>query len=248
MPELVRLDAEGAIGTLTLTDPDRLNALSPAMLEELIDAAARCDALPDVRVVLVEGAGRAFCAGFDLGALAGSDGLAEHDQVHMAGLGGRMAAAISGMRAVTIAGLHGWVVGGGVVLAGACDLRYAAAGTRFRIPEVAMGLPLGWGGLPMLVDLVGPAVAKDWVLTCREWDAEEAHLRGFVNEVVPADSLSERTRSLAGRVAAMPGGAVRSTKRGVSDLMGPAGTDEELLAALRSEEFRVARDRYLGDQ
>ena len=248
MPNLVRLDGDGAIGTLTLDDPGRLNALSPGLLQELIDAAEWFDSRPEVRVVVVEGAGRAFCAGFDLTALARFDDLDEVAQEEMAGLGGRMAAAIGGMRAITVGALHGWVVGGGVVLAGVCDLRYAAEGTRFRIPEVAMGLPLGWGGLPMLVDLVGPAVASDWVMTCREWDSEEALLRGFVGDVVAADALGDHVRSVAAQLGAMPSAALLATKRGIAGLLTDGGDDHDLLAALRSDEFRAARDRYLGGQ
>ena len=248
MTGLVRVEAEGHLGALTLTDPDRLNALSPQMLEEIRAAASWLDAQPGVSVVIVSGAGRAFSAGFDLPSLAAFDQLDSDAQRDAALLGGLVADAVESMRAVTVAQLHGWVVGGGVVLAAACDLRYAGAHTRFRIPEVAMGLPLGWGGIPRLSRLVGPARAKEWVMTGREFDASEAMSNGLVNHVVPDGELASRVEAEANHLASMPQQALLATKRAMAEVGPEDDGNEALLEALRSDAFRVARDRYLGRQ
>ena len=95
-----------------------------------------------------------------------------------------MAEAIESMRAITIARIHGHCVGGGCGAGGACDLRVAADTTRFSIPEVDLGIPLAWGGIPRLVREIGPAMTKELVLSCRPFSAEEARGLGFVNRVV----------------------------------------------------------------
>ena len=141
------LDLAAPIARITLARPERLNALSPQALEELIAAAELVGAAGGVKVVIVRGAGAAFCAGFDLEAV-GSGPVA--DQID---LGRRMADAVSGVPALTIAAIHGHCVGGALVLAAACDIRIAAAGTRFAIPEVDLGIPLAW------------AASRDWCVS-----------------------------------------------------------------------------------
>ena len=146
--ETLRIEHEGRIGRITLNRPEKLNPLSTLCLEELALAAEWFDGQDAIRVVVVTGAGRAFTAGADLSAFtAGDSSIARSG----ADAGRLMAEAIEGMQAVTIAAIHGHCVGGGVVLAGACDFRVAAESTRFSIPEVDLGIPLAWGGIPRLV-------------------------------------------------------------------------------------------------
>ena len=187
----LRLDVGVPIAGITLTRPERLNALSPEALAELIAAAEIVAATSDVKVVIVGGAGRAFCAGFDLDAV-GSGPIA--DQVD---LGRRMADAVSGVPALTIAPIHGHCVGGALVLAAACDIRVAADGTRFAIPEVDFGIPLAWGGIPRLVRELGPTLTKEPVLSCRPFTAAEAHAVRFVNRVVPEGDLDAEVEAMA---------------------------------------------------
>jgi enoyl-CoA hydratase/3-hydroxypropionyl-coenzyme A dehydratase len=171
-----------------LNRPDKLNPLSTATLEELVAAARWFDARPAVKVVVIAGNGRAFSAGADLAAFAAAaNGAAAMREA--ADAGRRMADAIEAMRAVTVVRLHGHCVGGGVVLAAACDLRVAAENTRFSIPEVDLGIPLAWGGVPRLVREIGPSLTKELVMTCRPFDAAEAKAAGFVNRVVPEADL-----------------------------------------------------------
>lgn len=219
----VRVD--GRVGRLTLDRPDRLNALGATTLRELTRAARWLDEQADLRVVVVSGNGRAFSAGADLrdpplAGAAASSGLPWTERREIGRLGLVMAEAVERMRAVTVAKVHGHVVGGGVVLMGACDLRLAADGTRFSIPEVDLGIPLTWGAIPRLVRDVGPARTKDWVMTCRTFDADEALVAGLVNRVVAGDSLDRAADDLAETLADKPSVPIRQTKEQVNAASG----------------------------
>lgn len=244
---------DGPIGRLTLQRPDRLNALDPELLSELADAARWFDAQPEVTVVIVSGAGRAFCAGFDLDAFAG--GVSGANGRETADLGRQMAEAVTNMRALTIAAVHGHCVGGGLVLAAACDLRLAADTARFSIPEVDLGIPLAWGGIPRLVRELGPAVTKELVLTCRPFGPDEALALRFLNRVVPADSLIDAAEELAASLAAKSPFVLSITKRhvnAVSEEMASTSmaiVDADVLqSALRDEPSRAAARRYLSER
>jgi len=232
---LLTLEVDDAVARLTLARPEKLNALSPQLLGELIDAARALDARPEVKVVILAGAGRAFCAGFDLGAFAAQDG--EGTARETADLGRRMAEAITEMRALTIARIHGHCVGGGVVLAAACDLRVAAQDAVFSIPEVELGIPLAWGGIPRLVREIGPAMTKELVLTCRPFGAQEAHSLGFVNRVVAGDELAAAAEALAAQLATRSALTLTATKAHVNavaeELASTAGAvrDADVLAS-----------------
>jgi len=251
MPTL-RLTADGSIGDLLLDRPDKLNALSREMLAELVDAAGWFDARDEVKVVVVRGAGRAFSAGADItafGAAPEDDGAVQRRALD---LGRRMADAIAGMRALTVAAIQGHCVGGAVVLAAACDLRIAAEDARFSIPEVDLGIPLAWSGIPRLVRELGPALTKELVLTCRPFDAREAHAMRFVNQVVPAGELDAAVRRMVDKLAAQPAYALAVTKEHVNAVAEEAGSTahssreaESLLGALRDRESLEAMARYL---
>jgi enoyl-CoA hydratase/carnithine racemase len=158
------IEIDGPVGRLWLDRPDKLNPLSTTALEEIVAAARWFDTRPEARVVVVGGRGRAFSAGADIAAFGAGAGGAVSPRT-AADAGRRMADAIEAMEAVTVARLHGHCVGGAVVLAAACDLRVAAADTRFSIPEVDLGIPLAWGGIPRLVREIGPAATKELVMT-----------------------------------------------------------------------------------
>ncbi len=164
-----------------------------------------------------------------------------------------MADALERMRAVTVAKVRGHCVGGGVVLAGACDLRVAAEDALFSIPEVDLGIPLAWGGIPRLVREIGPALTKELVMTCRPFDATEALKAGFLNRVVPAEELDESVEALAASLAGKPKLALLATKRHANAAadelagVGHSWTDADgLLAALRDPEGRESAERYLA--
>lgn len=211
----IEVTADGARGAITLNRPEKLNPLSTVALEELVAAARWFDARPTVKVVVVSGNGRAFSAGADLAAFAAAaDGAGAIREA--ADAGRRMAEAIEAMRAVTVARLHGHCIGGGVVLAAACDLRVAADDTRFSIPEVDLGIPLAWGGIPRLVREIGPALTKELVMTCRPFGAAEAKAAGFLNRVVPAAELDAEVEELVGSLAGRSALTLGGTKRQVN--------------------------------
>jgi enoyl-CoA hydratase/carnithine racemase len=248
--EHLQLTAQGPVARLTLMRPDRLNALSVDLLEEFVTIGEWLRVQDSVRVVVLAGAGRAFSAGADLSTLerlSATDGSARS----AADAGNRAATAIESLPQVTLAALHGRCVGGGVVLALACDLRFAASTTRFSIPEVDLGIPLAWGGIPRLLREVGPGLARDLVLTCREFDAAEARAAGLVSRVVPDDQLDAEVTALAGALADKARLPVRATLDAVAAAVGqgsPAGWSDadSLLAAIADPESRAAGQRYLA--
>lgn len=249
MFDTIQVTAEGTQGELVLDRPDKLNPLSPHALREIAQAARWFDdEHPEVRVVVVSGRGRVFSAGADIGAFSAGDRLSRED----ADAGRRMAEALEAMSAVTVAKLHGWCVGGGLVLAAACDLRVAADDARFSIPEVDLGIPLAWGGIPRLVAEIGPAATKDLVMTCRQFGADEALRLGLLTRVVAPADLDAAVAELATTIAAKPRMAVQATKRHVNAVA--AGMNQSarswsdadgLLAALDDPEGHASALAYL---
>lgn len=242
---------DGPVAEIVLDRPEKLNALSAELLDELAGAAGFLDSQAEVRAVVVRGAGRAFSGGADLGGMAAPEDAAARRWA--LDRGRRTVEALAGMRALTVAAIHGHCVGGGVVLACACDIRIAAAGTRFSIPEVDLGIPLTWGGIPRLVRELGPAVTKDLVLTCRAFDADEARALRLVSRVVAEERVHAEAREIARKLASQPRYALELTKRHVDAVAEEAGStaqafrEAELLGeALRDEESLQAMARYLG--
>jgi len=238
------------VATMMLNRPDRLNALSRETLREITLACRWLDETTAIKAVVVRGAGRAFSAGFDLDDF--SSPAMDASPRDNADLGRVAAEALTDCRPLTVAALHGHVVGGGLVLAAACDIRLAADDVRFSIPEVDLGIPLAWGGIPRLVRELGPAITKELVLTCRPFDAEEAMALHFLNRVVPADQLIAEAEAMAAELASKPTFSLRATKMHVNAVMEDiAGTRrnandaDTLAAALTDEESRDFGRRYL---
>lgn len=250
----IRIEAEGTVGQLILDRPEKLNALSGELLNEVIAASEWFTAQPEIKVVVVRGAGRAFSAGADLSAFAAAGSEAsEEARIDAADLGRRTADALTDTRPITIAAIHGHCVGGGIVLAAACDLRLAASDTRFSIPEVDLGIPLAWGGIPRLVREIGPAATKELVLTCREFGAREAKELGFLNRVVDPEQLPAEARSLAERLASQPSYSLELTKRQVNAVTEESGSTadsiadaDRLLGALEDRESLARMSAYLS--
>jgi len=247
-----RVDAEGVRGNIVLSRPDRLNPLSTETLLDLETAARWFDARPDVRVVVVSGEGRAFSAGADLVSFT-PGGMGDRPPHEAADAGRRMADALESMRAIGIARIHGHCVGGGLVLAAACDLRVASSDTRFSIPEIDLGIPLAWGGIPRLVREIGPALTKELVMTCRPFDADEAKAAGFLNRVVDLDDLDSAVEELADAIASRPAFAVQATKSATnavtSQMVGTArawADSQALMAGLHDPEGRQSAENYLA--
>ncbi len=249
-PKTLDRTATGPIGRLTLSQPDSLNPLSSTCLEEIATAATWFDARPEVKVVIVSGSGRAFCAGADLSSFSGES---ERPPREAADLGRLMVEAVESMNAVTISAVHGHCVGGGILLAAACDLRLASETARWAIPEVDIGIPLAWGGIPRLVREIGPAATRELVLTCRPFTSAEALSLGLLNEVVPDNQLMDRVAELAQLLASKSTLTLRSTLTAVDAaaeaLVSTAGAwsdADSLVTALHDPESREVAARYLS--
>ena len=254
--ETLRVEIDGRVGRITLDQPDKLNPLGTVPLREIAEAAQWFESSTHGRgasVVIVTGEGRACSSGFDLREFAGTgqnDAASSRDQ---ADLGRRMAESMERMSALTIAAIKGPCVGGGVVLAGVCDLRVAAEDTVFSIPEVDLGIPLAWGGIPRLVREIGPAMTRELVLTCRPFGPDEARSLGFVNRVVPRSELESMVDELAAELACKAPSVVRATVRQVNEALedmaptvGAWADADQLGAAMGDPEARQAARDYLA--
>ena len=246
------VSVDGPVGRLAINRPTRLNAMSLETQHEIIAAATWFDELPEVKVVVISGVGGTFSAGVDTSVLVDVDADPEAEARDDADLGRRMAEAVEQMDAITVAAIEGHCIGGGLVLAAACDLRIAVDSTYFAIPELDAGIPLVWGGIPRLVRELGPALTKELVLTCRPFTAEEASMAGFVNDIVDAGRLDAAVDRLVANLAARPKQLLESTKKAVhaatEDLTSTADAVADvdlLLAALADPESRRAAAAYL---
>jgi enoyl-CoA hydratase len=220
----IHVEKEGALGWLVFDHPERRNAISHEMWEALPKAAQSLDEDPEVRVVVLRGAGEvAFVSGADIsefeGRRTGGDAAADYEATT-----GRAFGAISGMSKPVLAMIHGFCVGGGLATALAADLRYAADDARFAIPAARLGLAYHPGGIEALADLVGPSAAKEILFTARRYTAGEALGLGLVNRVFAKAELEAEVRELAAAIAANAPLTLRSAKTVVRELgrEGPA--------------------------
>jgi enoyl-CoA hydratase/carnithine racemase len=248
--ENLQYTTDGNVGYLELDRPDRLNAMSFEMLHDLVNVTAEI-AASDVRCLIISGSGTVFSAGFDVEAFQ-TGLLYETETVtryEAAELGGRMADAIESLPQVTLAAMHGHVVGGAVVLAAACDLRVADSDTVFSIPEIDLGIPLGWGGIRRLVRDIGPALTKELLLTGRPFTAQEARNAGFLNSVTDPGGAMATAQELAEHIATKSKYVVVTTKRHVAEIVdGDTSRDDalSLIAGLDDPESSRFREAYLA--
>jgi 2-(1,2-epoxy-1,2-dihydrophenyl)acetyl-CoA isomerase len=202
------------VATLTLNRPDRLNALSTAILDGLLEALPRLAADPGVAVVVLTGAGRGFCAGGDVKGMAeGSSQLGVPDAVQR--LRGRMEVSrlLHEIPKPTIAMVNGPAAGAGLAMALACDLRVASESARFITAFVKVGFSGDFGGSYFLSKLVGSGKARELYYTGESLDASQALALGMVNAVVPDFELLDATMALARRLAYGPRIALGLMKR-----------------------------------
>lgn len=217
---------EPGIAEVILSNPDQRNAMSDPMTRVWSLTMGRLRTLPGLRAVLVRGEGKAFCAGGDLAWLAanGADQVAQltrrMDDFYAAWL------SVAELPVPTVAFIEGAAVGAGAALALACDIRWVGARARFSVPFTRLGLHAGMGTTYLLPRAVGPAMARDLLLTSRSLDADQMLACGAATRQVAADELLETMRDLAANAPI----AVRLTKRGLQ----PSPPDS-LAEALRFE-------------
>jgi 2-(1,2-epoxy-1,2-dihydrophenyl)acetyl-CoA isomerase len=222
--------AEG-VGTLTLDQPDRLNAFDIAMSEEMVEASQALVKDPAVRVVVLTGAGRAFCAGADVRFLGSSLGGRRYDEaLTIVRNGNAMVRLLHEAPMPVVASLNGPAVGGGMSLALACDLRVASEQATLGMAFHRIGVHPDLGVTYFLPRLVGPARALDLIWSTEMLGAARCLELGLVDRVVPHPELGAETQRLAARLAALPGPASALAKAAVRE---NAGGD--LAAALARE-------------
>jgi len=212
--EQVAVSVEGPVGTVTLNRPDKLNAFTVEMVGELAEALGQLARADAVRVIVLTGAGRAFCAGADVHLLRDLIGRPDDPRGRTLVDGMRQVAhALREAPQPVVCSVNGVAAGGGANLVLACDLRIAADTAQLGQVFMKIGLHPDWGGAYFLPRLVGPAKALELFLGADLVGAAEAQRLGLVNRVVPAAELAEATRAWARQIAAAPPLAVRRAKR-----------------------------------
>ncbi|WP_257306448.1 enoyl-CoA hydratase/isomerase family protein [Geothrix campi] len=228
MSSPIRFEIRDRIATLTLDRPDKLNALVPEMKEGFEEALAKA-AEPNVKALFLRGAGRAFCAGGDLGWI--SKALSEGrwaDLESLLDLGAAVAHGLATLPKPVVAVVQGPAAGAGMSLALCADLRIATPEAAFSMAFVKIGLHPDWGGSVMLSRLVNPALAAELMMTGDTLDAARAQALGLVNRIAPGDQLEAIVEALAQRLAAGPSETFARIK---ATLLRNQGLDTESLRA-----------------
>ncbi|UCA44425.1 enoyl-CoA hydratase/isomerase family protein [Pseudochrobactrum sp. XF203] len=201
---------DGAIATITVTRPDKLNAFDIEMLKELSAACDAVEADSAVRVVILTGAGKAFSAGGDIkawGAMQANE--FGHQWVR---LGHRVFERLATLRMPLIAAINGHALGGGLELAGAADIRIAEKHVTIGLPETSLGMVPGWSGTQRLVQRFGAQIIRRMVLGGEMFTAEEACKLGLVDQVVESGSALEAAKAYAARIVTRGPAALEISK------------------------------------
>ena len=236
---IVEVDAQDGVAWLRLNRPEALNALNRLLTSALEEALERVAAMDEVRVLVVAGRGRAFCAGNDIKEM---QTVAPDEAEALARRHAAIVQRFSSLPQVTIAAVDGYALGGGLMLAIAQDLRVASDRARFGLPEVTLGFPPAYG-IARLLDVVAGGHARDLLLTGRTIHATEALRIGLVNRVVAPPTLEASVTSLAAEIARSPRSGLSATKEIVAAIRsgGPGREAEGYAAALRTSP--AARER-----
>ena len=249
--QTIILEKKNNITTLTLNRPEKLNALSPQMMDELVDAFHSINQDDETMVLVITGAGRGFCSGADLSARAGNQGTSsvgeeiperEIDDMTLKGFPREAPLALVGMKKPVIAAINGVAVGGGCTLTLACDIRIASEAARFSIPLTRVSFTLELGSSYFLSRVVGIGKACELVFTGRMIDATEAREIGLVNQVVPHDELLETTYEMASDIIKAAPLATRISKVGLYQ-----GMNADLKTQLRWEALALGYLRGTED-
>lgn len=225
--DTVLYDKRDAVALVTLNRPQVLNSYNMKMRDELHEVLSAVRDDPDVRVMVLRGAGRAFCAGADLTEFGTAPSPTAARRIRFAR---DVWALLDGLDVPTIAALHGFALGSGLEMALFCDLRVAAEGTQLGLPEARLGMIPAAGGTQTLPRACGLGRSLDLLLTGRRIDAAEALRIGLVSRVVPPERLDEEVDAVARDLAALDRRAVRAVRRAVRQ-----GADLPLEQGLRLE-------------
>ena len=244
-------EIDGPIGWLVFNNPARRNAVSLDMWQAIPEILEAYERDPAVRVIVLKGAGdKAFVSGADISEFeqnrSSPEAVARYDEI-----GNRAQQRILNAAKPTIAMIHGFCMGGGVGVALSCDLRIASAGAQFGIPAAKLGIGYRLGGLLRLVDLVGPAYAKEIFYTARRFTAAEAHGMGLINRVLPEAELEGFVRSYCAMIAENAPLSLKAAKGIVAELtklqdeVDRARCDELVRACFESEDYVEGRRAFM---
>ena len=253
MSELLDIQAKGGVWSVRLNRPQTRNAFSLELMRSLIQTAEQLRDEPGVRAVILCAAGPHFSAGMDLAEVQKSDAskLSLAERRTLAALGERMCQAWEDIPAMTIGAIEGHCIGGGAALAAALDWRVIGSSAWFWLPEIALGLPLGWGALPRLVGLLGPARAKRFIILGERLQGQQALDFGLAEYLVADGQAEVEALKLAQRVVELPEVAVAMSKQAVNasanalNHLASHMVSDQLALALASEESLAARARFL---
>lgn len=235
----IRLEVRGVAAHLILNRPDKRNALNAAMWEAIPVLLERALSHDDVRLLVVSGAGGSFAAGADISEFEDVYATPERAEAYSRSI----ARALDGLAAFprpTLAMIEGACVGGGCGLALACDLRFAAEGSRFGITPGKLGLVYTLNDTARLIRAVGVPTAKDMLFSGRLLDAPEALATGLINRLVPLERLAGEVEAYAGLLAATSPNSAKVTKKLIALVEAGQAEDDEVTRALFLEAFTSA--------
>jgi enoyl-CoA hydratase/carnithine racemase len=241
----------GGIGWIVFNQPEKRNAVSVEMWQAVEQIAADFAADDGVRVVVITGAGeKAFVSGADISqfeTLRGdADAQGQYEKMTAAGR-----AALAALEKPSIAMIRGYCIGGGLAIALGADIRIASEDSRFAVPAAKLGLAYNATGLKRLIDLVGPAQAKEIMFTARQYDAEEALRIGLVNRVVPVTALAETVGALATTIATNAPLTIRAARVTINEMLKDAAErdtarmQEVFRACFDSADYREGRRAFM---
>ncbi|MET1003681.1 MAG: enoyl-CoA hydratase/isomerase family protein [Acidimicrobiia bacterium] len=241
----VRLTIDGAIATITNDNPDKHNAFDDAMDLALFEILAELKQHPDVRAVIWRGEGKSFSSGRDVAAIGNLKvDLSHHELMRR---GHRGIQQLWELDAPVLVACKGWVMGGSFQRALLCDVRVAAEGARFRLPEVTYGVIPDTGGVAVLYEMCGHGLVSDMVLTGRIVSAEEALAHGIVSRVVAEADLDATVREMAEQIASSPAITVKMAREVIRHLALPqiraSMTDEMIYQTFISRSDDMAEMR-----
>src|SRR6476661_8936020 len=245
MGDRIHLTYDGPVATITNDNPAAHNAFDDAMDLELFEAFAELRGRPDVRAIIWRGEGKSFSSGRDVSSIGNLKVELTHHELMRRGHRGIQQ--IWEIDAPIIVAHKGWTMGGSFQRALLCDIRVAAEGARFRLPELTYGVIPDTGGAGALFQIAGHGLVSDMVLTGRVVTAEEALRYGIVSRVVPADELDATVREMAEQMAAAPAVTVKLARQVVRHLSQPAiraSMDDEMIYQTflnRSDDFAELR-------
>lgn len=248
---LIGAETTGAVGWLIWDNPSKMNALSPGMYEDALTVIEAYEADPDIKVVVMRGAGRkAFISGADIKSFGKTRADAETARLAREAPA-KLQSKMLNLEKPLIAMIYGYCLGGGLGMALNADLRFASSDAQFSVPAALRGIAYAPEGLKMLVDLVGPSSAKDIMFSGRRLKTEEALRIGLINRVVDAETLEAETIAYAETLAANAPLSIRASKYFINQLgLERAQRNESRMDAMQreaeaSEDFKEATLSFL---